>query len=112
MLIIFKSKAFAEVVMVEKNGKEMLAILGKHPDDSRGVVSVEQLPDAINTLKALIESRQAIRQAAAKTAGEPGGQGGEAIKEVDEVDISLRAMPLLELLEHSLVEKLPVTWGV
>lgn len=106
MLIVFKSKAFAEVVMVEKNGKELLAILGKSPDDSRGVVSVEQLPDAIKTLKTLIDDRRALRQESAKMAADHRGD------EVEQIDISQRSLPLLELLEHSLHEKLPVTWGV
>lgn len=109
MLIVFKSKAFAEVVMAERNGKEMLAILGKSPDDSRGVVSVEQLPDAIETLKTLIEGRRAIRLALAKAAGD---HRGDEVDDIDAIDISQRSLPLLELLEHSRQEKLPVTWGV
>ena len=44
MLIIFKSPASGDVIMFEKNGKEMLGVLGKDPADAKGIVTVEQLP--------------------------------------------------------------------
>ena len=47
MLIVFKSPASGDVIMFEKNGKEMLGVLGKDPSDAKGIVTVEQLPGAI-----------------------------------------------------------------
>ena len=93
MLIIFKSPASGDVIMFEKNGKEMLGVLGKDPADAKGIVTVEQLPGALAAVKAAIESDKA------RLAG-----GG--------VSFFQRAVPLVELLERSLKDKVPVTWGV
>ncbi|WP_374479063.1 DUF1840 domain-containing protein [Zoogloea sp.] len=107
MLIIFKSPASGDVIMFGKNGKEMLEVLGKDKDDAKGIFTVEQLPAAIDTLKAAIAADKA-RQADKgddedDQDAKPGGGG---------VSFFQRAVPLLELLERSLKDKEPVTWGV
>ncbi|MBS0357159.1 MAG: DUF1840 domain-containing protein [Proteobacteria bacterium] len=107
MLIIFKSPASGDVIMFGKNGKEMLEVLGKDKDDAKGIFTVEQLPAAIDTLKAAIADDKA-RQAGKdddedEQEAKPGGGG---------VSFFQRAVPLLELLERSLKDKVPVTWGV
>lgn len=107
MLIIFKSPASGDVIMFEKNGKEMLEVLGKDKADAKGIFTVEQLPAAIDTLKAAIAADKA-RQADKgddedEQDAKPGGGG---------VSFFQRAVPLLELLERSLKDKVPVTWGV
>ncbi len=106
MLIIFKSPAGGDVIMFEKNGKDMLTVLGKDPADAKGIVTVEQLPAAIDTLKAAIaadKARQAEQGEPDEAEAKPGGGN---------VSFFQRAVPLLELLERSLKEKKPVTWGV
>ena len=107
MLIIFKSPASGDVIMFEKNGKEMLGVLGKDPADAKGIVTVPQLPDAIATLKAAIAADKARQTAQAEedddAEAKPGGGG---------VSFFQRAVPLLELLERSLKDEVPVTWGV
>ena len=106
MLITFKSPASGDVIMFEKNGKEMLTVLGKDPADPKGIFTVEQLPAAIATLKDAIaadKARQAEKAEADETEAKPGGGG---------VSFFQRAVPLLEILERSLKDKHPVTWGV
>jgi hypothetical protein len=106
MLIIFKSPASGDVIMFDKNGKEMLGVLGKDPQDAKGIVTVEQLPAAIAALKAAIEAdKQRQKDAADETEGEakPAAVG---------VSFFQRAVPLLELLVRSLKDEVPVTWGV
>ena len=110
MLIIFKSPASGDVIMFEKNGKEMLGVLGKDPADAKGIVTVEQLPGAIAAVKAAIESdktrlAEQAREAAAPDEDDAKPSGGG-------VSFFQRAVPLLELLERSLKDKVPVTWGV
>lgn len=108
MLIVFKSPASGDVIMFEKNGKEMLGVLGKDAADAKGIVTVEQLPGAIAALRAAIDADKA-RQAARPDDDEPADDiktpGGA-------VSFFQRAVPLLELLERSLKDKVPVTWGV
>ncbi len=74
MLIIFKSPASGDVIMFEKNGKEMLSVLGKDPADAKGIVTVEQLPGAIAAVRAAIDAdktRLAESAPALKTTATP-----------------------------------------
>jgi len=108
MLIIFKSPASGDVIMFEKNGKEMLSVLGKDPADAKGIVTVEQLPGAIAAVRAGIDAdKTRLAESAPATEedsdAKPAGGG---------VSFFQRAVPLLELLERSLKDKVPVTWGV
>ena len=52
MLIIFKSKAAAEVIMYEEHAKRILDLLGK--DVKRGVITAEEAPAAIARLESEI----------------------------------------------------------
>ena len=109
MLIVFKSPASGDVIMFEKNGKEMLGVLGKDPADAKGIVTVEQLPGAIAAFRTAIEADKA--QLAAQAA-EAEAEEAEAKPSGGGVSFFQRAVPLLELLERSLKDKVPVTWGV
>ena len=62
MLIVFKSPASGDVIMFEKNGKEMLGVLGKDPADAKGIVTVEQLPGAIAAVRAMREGGVRLRR--------------------------------------------------
>lgn len=106
MPITFRSEGRASVEMIERNAKELLELLGKPPDDPRGVWTAEQLPGAIDTLRELIKAREARRRSLALA------EIDEKAGQVFEVDISLRAMPLLALLEHARTDGKPVTWGI
>jgi len=106
MLIIFKSHASGDVIMLEKNGKELLSLLGKDPDDANGIVTVEQLPSAIVAVKMAIEADKARHLKQADDEGEADGNLGDGVR------LFQRALPLLELLERSLKDAVPVTWGV
>lgn len=106
MLVTFKSNASSDLSMFEKNGKEILALLGKDPEAAQGVVTVEQLPTAIAALRAAAAADK-VRQA------DLADEENEADLGVDrKVNLFQRAVPLLEMLERSLAEGQPVTWGV
>lgn len=106
MPITFKSEARASVEMIESNAKELLALLGKTASDARGVFTNEQIPGAIEILSALINARAGQRKRLADA------EIDEKAGEVFEVDLSLRAIPLLELFEHARKAGKPVTWGI
>jgi hypothetical protein len=111
MLITFKSAAAADVLMFGDAAQAILKILGKDPGDPRGIVTVEQLPDAIARLREAIEADRARRS-------QPTPEEEEAARETGQtgmaapVSLAQRAYPLLEMLEYSLKEQKPVTWGV
>ena len=112
MLIVFKSSASGDVIMFEKNGKEMLGVLGKDPADATGIVTVEQLPGAIAAVKAAIEADKARAAEARAAEARHDEAADEARPSGGGVSFFQRAVPLLELLERALKDKVPVTWGV
>ncbi len=103
MLKIFKSSASADVVTFEENAKQILYAIGKDVTTAQGIITVEQLPDAISKIKAGIASDKLI-PVHLKSPEEEAESG-------QDVSFSQRALPFLELLESSLEEKIPITWG-
>lgn len=106
MLIIFKSQTSGDVIMLENNGKDFLRLMGKDPTDVTGILTLEQLPGAIAAINKAVEGDKSrhLEQAIIESAIE-GAQD-------DGVRLFQRALPLLELLENSAKDKVPVTWGV
>jgi hypothetical protein len=114
MIVVFQSPASGDVIMFGDVAKRMMKLMGKEPTD-KGIVTVEQLPDAIARLKAAIEEDK--QQRAGKSPEdlpqtEPDGSGGRGQGSRPFVTLTQRAVPLLELLEWSLKKKKPVVWGV
>lgn len=110
MLIVFKAHSCADVVMLEENGREMLALIGKEASADRGVVTLEQLPEAISALRRAAAVR---REPRTDSPGQlPGGPTEEGEDEVPPVQLFQRAQPVLNLLDQALQARTPVTWGV
>jgi len=106
MLITFKSRASGDVIMLENSGRQMLSLLGKDPDDKEGIISVDQLSGAIASVKKAVEDDKA-------TLAKPLSNEPESKSDSDDnVHLFQRAQPILELLERSLKDQAPVTWGM
>ncbi len=105
MIYKFKSQAFADVIMLQGNGEQMLSIIGKEPAP-RGIITVEQIPAALAALEAAIEEHAA---AEAKRREHP-----ELVVEVqgDSVMLRQRAAPFIEMLQTSAQAGKDVVWGV
>lgn len=113
MIVTFQSPASGDVIMFGDVANRMMKIMGKEPTD-KGIVTVEQLPDAIARLKAAIEEDKRQRaglQDEDLPRTEP-DHGGHAQSSRPYVTLTQRAVPLLELLEWSLKKRKPVVWGV
>lgn len=110
MLITFKSKAAAEVLMYEKHAKPILDLLGK--DVKRGIITAAETPQAIERLNAEIEEsrRRAAEEQAAREAAETDEE--RAPEPVQGVTFSARAYPLLEMLRAAQKSGSDVVWGV
>jgi hypothetical protein len=110
MIVTFKSAASADVIYFGDVAKHMMKLMGKEPD-GKGIVTVEQLPDAIARLRDAIAAdkerhrRHILDEEPATEAAEDGGTRPR-------VSLTQRALPLLAMLEESLAEKKPVVWGV
>jgi hypothetical protein len=109
MLIVFKSKAAGDVMMFGDVAHALMEIMGKDPGD-KGIVTVEQLPEAIARLKAAVAQDKAEKPVVDhdERLFEKTPAGGKR----EYVSLARRAVPLIELLEYSLKEGEPVVWGV
>ena len=110
MIVIFKSAASADVIYFGDVAQRMMKLMGKDAAD-QGIVTVEQLPDAIARIKAaIVEDKERHRQHVLdeEPATEAVAGGGTRPR----VSLTQRALPLLAMLEESLAEKKPVVWGV
>ncbi len=110
MIIVFQSQAAGDVIMFGDVAQRMMAIMGKDVAD-QGIITVDQLPDAINRLRAAIAADKAER--AGKTDDDlPKKERAEDGSSRPFVNLMQRAVPLVELLELSLKKNKPVVWGV
>lgn len=108
MLYKFKSKAAADLIMLEPQGRQILEIIGKAPGSS-GIVTAAQIPGAISALEAAVASSEAQPLAPeGQDAEEEDDQGARA----DTVKLRQRAAPFIEMLRKSAAEKADVVWGV
>jgi hypothetical protein len=110
MIVTFKSAACADVIYFGDVAQRMMDLMGKEAAD-KGIVTVEQLPEAIARIKAAIAAdkerhRQHVLEDEPGTEADPGGGNRPR------VSLTQRALPLLAMLEESLAEKKPVVWGV
>lgn len=104
MLYKFKSRATADVIMLESNGRQLVQIMGKTPGQG-GIVTVEQIPGAVAAIEAAIAAEERARaQAREEAQDEDGGDHPEA------VHLRQRAAPLLDMLRRSAAEGREVTW--
>ncbi len=104
MIIIFKSRAAADVIMLGEVAQRMFEVIGK-PFEPQGVITVEELPEAIARLKQAMADDKAAR-----------AQPRPAEEERDEtrppaISLTQRIVPLLELFEAALKADKAVTWG-
>lgn len=105
MLYKFKSRAAADVIMLEANARQLLQIMGKTVTDS-GIVTQAQIPGAIAALQAAVTDEQAMRKAAEPAVADEQSEQGE----MTAVGLHQRAAPLLDMLRRSLAEGHDVTW--
>lgn len=109
MLITFKSKAAAEVLMYEVHAKPLLDLLNK--DLKRGIITAAETGLAIARLEAEIAARRT-----------PPAENDQDDNDLDsaekehrarsQVSLATRAFPLLEMLRAAQRDQQDVMWGV
>lgn len=110
MIVTFKSQASADVIYFGDVAKRLMELMGKEPAD-QGIVTVEQLPEAIARLKAAIAADRAAHRRLVQ-ADEPGSEATPEGGERPRVSLTQRALPLLAMLEESRAAGKPVVWGI
>lgn len=109
-MIVFRSQAAADIMMFDDVARRMMELMGKEVAD-RGIITVDQLPDAIARLKAAIAEDHARRkgeQEEDRPQSEEAPGGGRRAY----VALAQRAVPLVQMLEYSLQADKPVMWGI
>ena len=103
----FKSRATADLIMLDANGRKLLEIIGKSPDEVHGIIPGEQIPAAIVALEAAAAedaARRAQPQDEAQEDAVPANQDGVALGQ--------RIVPFVDMLRRSAADGKEVTWSV
>lgn len=115
MLFKFKSKACADLIMLEGDGRRILqAMTGADP--VQGIVRVADLPAALARLEAAVAQDEARRrQSAEKAAAREAGQASDSEEEetaLPPIRLAQRAAPMVQMLRRSMAEQADLVWGV
>lgn len=105
MLYTFKSRAAADLIMLEPHGRQILEIIGKTPDAS-GIITAAQIHGAIAVLEAAVAADDAMVEAVDATEEDDGSDRAETVR------LRQRAKPFLDMLRRSQAEGRDVVWGV
>jgi hypothetical protein len=109
-LVVFRSKAAGEIYMFAETARRIFDILGKD-DTPRGVITADQVPDALARLTAAVDAEKEALRAAQKEQDEAERRGEESAS-ARAVTLGQRAFPLIEMLRAAQKKKVDVTWGV
>jgi len=109
MLYKFKSRATADLIMLEPHGRRILQIIGKPVDATQGILLPAEMPAAIAALEAAIAQEEAAtrRDAEAQTA-----ECGAEAEAPQGVTLRQRAAPFIEMLRRCLKAEKEIVWGV
>jgi molybdopterin biosynthesis enzyme len=115
MLYKFKSKAAADLIMLEADARRLLKIMLGEPQ-VKGIVTVEQLPDVTQRLQLAVQEDEQRIKAAIEQRQKAIEQGEDAteLEPVAEAVIRLgqRAQPMLQMLQRCTQEQEELYWGV
>lgn len=110
MIVTFQSDASGDVIMFGDVAHKMMELMGKEPG-AQGIVTVEQLPEALARLRAAVAADKARLAALSEDERPEFEQAPDGQKRAF-VSLTQRAAPLIELLEWSLKKQKPVMWGL
>jgi len=96
MLYKFKSKATADLIMLQPHGDQLLRLIGREPA-AKGIIEAADMPAAI---RALQEAAAQAQPAAEDDRGERG------------VGLKQRVWPMIEMMKRAHAAGEPIVWGV
>ncbi len=111
MLVTFKSKATADIIMYESHAKPFLDLLNK--DIKRGVITASESDAAIALLEQQIAEHKAADAAIDHKPDHDDDENDKASKaRAAHVTFSARFFPLLEMLREAKKSNADILWGV
>lgn len=105
MIYKFRSQATADVILMGPPGDELLRIIGKSPA-STGILQAASMGAAISAIEQAIKAEESVLADDEKPAERNEFDGRE------EVTLSQRAWPLVEMMKRSVAEGADITWGL
>ena len=96
MLYKFKSKATADLIMLQPHGDQLLRLIGREPA-AKGIIEAADMPAAI---RALQDAAAQAQPAAEDDRGERG------------VGLKQRVWPMIEMMKRAHAAGEPIVWGV
>jgi hypothetical protein len=110
-LVVFRSRASAEIFMFAETAQRLLQIVGK-TDFVRGVIRADEVGAALDSLSAAVEQeKSALReQLERRQLDERSGQAHSG--QLQAITLGQRAFPLLEMLRAAQRQRVDVTWGI
>lgn len=105
MLYKFKSRAAADLIMLEPQGRQIVTIMGKAPG-ANGIVTAAQIPAAIAALEAAVAAEET------QPPSDDAAEETTADERAEAVRLRQRVTPLIEMLRRSAAENVDVVWGV
>ena len=114
MIYEFKSRATGTVAMTQQAAEWILGVIGKQPGPT-GIITVAQIPEAVEALRKAIEEEKAeIREARRAAAGQERDEDEEDDDEdtAGAITLGQRAFPFIEMLLAAHKAQRDVTWGV
>jgi hypothetical protein len=110
-LVVFRSKAAAEIFMFAETAHRLLQIVGQ-TDFVRGVIRADEVGPALDRLTAAVEQEKAALPEQ-RTSREQDERHGDAHGErLLPITLSQRAFPLIEMLRAAQRKRVDVTWGI
>jgi hypothetical protein len=111
MLYKFKSRATADLILLEPHARRLLELAGKDAV-AQGIITAAQIPPAIAALEAAVLDEERRLAEAGKTAdAEDEPQQEPDGRERDTVTLRQRAVPFIDMLRRSAAEGKDVVWG-
>ena len=115
MLYKFKSKATADLIMLEPNGKQILRIIGKEPTP-KGILEVAEMPRAIEALRQAVQLEEDTRaqmdaQNVSGSVDTKDTKGAVTSGQERPVSLRQRAAPFIDMLQRAHKANKDVVWG-
>jgi hypothetical protein len=112
MLVTFRSKAAADIIMYEQHAKPLLDLI--HKDVKRGVITAAELATAVAKLESAVnESKmRPTTEEVGQNVPAPQRSEGDDREPSKFVSFATRAYPLLEMLRSAQKRGNDVMWGI
>jgi len=116
MLFKFKSKAAADLIMLDADARRLLKImLGDDP--VKGILPLQALPAVLARIDAAVLQDEALRKARSEKAQQAAQTQQDEADEADEpelpaVRLAQRAAPMQQMIQRSIAEESDIVWGV